>query len=48
MPDARIFFLIGKLFEDEGLSSIPVTKKYRARKDEMLQSFLFHANVRHP
>lgn len=45
MPDSKFFFMIGKLFENEGVSSIAVNKKYRATKAEMLQSFLFHANV---
>ncbi|XP_034255355.1 uncharacterized protein LOC117653658 [Thrips palmi] len=38
--DAEVFHLLGTLFEEEGLFSIPVTRKYRAGKKEMLNSFL--------
>ncbi|XP_034246596.1 uncharacterized protein LOC117648272 isoform X2 [Thrips palmi] len=42
LTDAEILYLLGDLFEEVGLTSVPVTRKYRAGKQEMLRSFLFH------
>ncbi|KAK3918511.1 Protein hook [Frankliniella fusca] len=40
--DCEVLYLLGDLFEEEGLSSVPVTRKYRASKHEMLHSFLLN------
>ena len=42
VSEAETFYLLGNLFEETGILSVPVTKKYRAGKDDMLQSFLCH------
>lgn len=45
LSDAEAFYLLGDLFEQEGIISVPVNHKYRAGKADMQQSFLVHVKV---
>lgn len=45
LSDCEVLYLLGDIFEQEGLVSIPVTRTWRVSKAEMLHSFLCHVKV---